>query len=245
MNKDHTRDHAELKHILFIMDGNGRWATRQGLPREEGHRAASFHITDILYECVKHGIKYITLFGFSTENLKRPQKEIDSITNTLADCVSNHMLDWHTHGLQIRHIGKLDHLDPEKREMIRSVVELTKNNTEAIVTAAVVYGARDDIVSAIRQIVRDGIDPDHITEEKFASYLSSAGMPDPDLVIRTGGRLRISNIFLWELSYSELWFTDILWPDFRPEHLREAINDFHTRVRTFGMVPEFSKEKFR
>ena len=229
---------THLQHVLFILDGNGRWASRRELPREEGHAAGAKNITNIIYESVRQHIRYISLFVFSTENWKRPEREVKGILKTLRDCLASNLLDWHAHGVRIQYIGQLQRVDPDLQDLINYSRDLTRDNTVITVSLVLDYGARSDIVAALRHIVQEHIPLEDITEQTIASYLSTAGVPDPDLVIRTGGRFRISNVFLWELSYSELWFTDVLWPDFGPEHLRDAINDFYGRPRTFGNVPE-------
>jgi undecaprenyl diphosphate synthase len=235
---DQKRCESRLQHVLFILDGNGRWASRRELPREEGHAAGAKNITTIVYECIEHSIQYMSLFVFSTENWKRPEKEVKGILKALADCLSSNLLDWHAHGVRIQYIGQLQRMDPHLQDLINYSRDLTQDNTVITVSIILDYGARSDIVAAMRHIVRERIPVEDITEQTVASYLSTACIPDPDLVIRTGGRFRISNVFLWELSYSELWFTDVLWPDFGPEHLRDAIDNFHGRPRTFGNVPE-------
>jgi len=235
---DQRDDESRLQHILFILDGNGRWATLRGLPREEGHAASIKNITDIVYECIRQHIRYISLFVFSTENWKRPEKEVKGIHKAISDGLASNLLDWHAHGVKIQYIGQLQRVDPHLQDIINYSRDLTRENTVITLSIVLDYGARSDIVSAMRHIVQEHIPLENITEQTIKSYLSTAEVPDPDLVIRTGGRFRISNVFLWELSYSELWFTDVLWPDFRPEHLRDAINDFYGRPRTFGNVPE-------
>jgi undecaprenyl diphosphate synthase len=163
---------------------------------------------------------------------------VKGILKALRDCLASNLLDWHAHGVRIQYIGQLQRLDPDLQDLINYSRDLTGDNTVITVSIVLDYGARSDIVATMRHIVQEHIPLEDITKQAITSYLSTAGVPDSDLVIRTDGRFRISNVFLWELSYSELWFTDVLWPDFGPEHLRDAINDFYGRPRTFRNVPE-------
>ncbi|MDO9546308.1 MAG: isoprenyl transferase [Pelolinea sp.] len=221
-------------HIAIIMDGNGRWAEKRHLPRMAGHRAGTENLRNIIKACVEFGVKYLTVYAFSTENWKRPQDEIDGLMRILADVLEKEIEELHQQGVCLRHIGRLEKLDPKIQEKINSAIKLTKNNDQLFMNIAWNYGGRDEIIYAVHQIIEQQIEPKQINEETFSDFLYTHQSPDPDLVIRTSGEMRTSNFLLWQSAYSEWYFTPVLWPDFGREELMEAIFDFGNRERRFG-----------
>jgi undecaprenyl diphosphate synthase len=222
------------RHIAIIMDGNGRWAAARHLPRMAGHREGTENLRRIITACVEFGVKYLTIYAFSTENWKRPKDEVTGLMQIMADALEKEVGELNKQGVRIKHIGRLEALDTSLRNGIINAVELTKNNERLILTVAWNYGGRDEIVHAVKGIINKGLKPDKITEETIAENLFTYGIPDPDLVIRTSGELRISNFLTWQSAYSEWYFTETLWPDFDKEALRKAITDFGNRSRRFG-----------
>ena len=239
--KNLTIDYNNLpKHIGVIMDGNGRWATKRGLPRSAGHSAGADTLKKIVTECNKMGVKYITVYAFSTENWSRPKTEVDFLMNLLLDYLKNAEKTLAGENVVIRAIGSRAELTEEIRQQIVKTEEFTKNNDGIVMNIALNYGGREEIVSAVKNVCADvqkgDINPQEITEKMFSDYLYTAGQPDIDLLIRTSGEQRLSNFLLWQNSYSEMWFTRKLWPDFSTEDLRQAIADFQKRGRRFGGV---------
>lgn len=228
------------KHIGVIMDGNGRWATKRGLPRSAGHSAGADTLKKIVTECNNMGIKYITVYAFSTENWSRPKAEVDFLMNLLLDYLKNAEKTLAGENVVIRAIGSRAELTEEIRQQIVKTEEFTKNNDGIVMNIALNYGGREEIVSAVKNVCADvqkgDINPQEITEKVFSDYLYTAGQPDIDLLIRTSGEQRLSNFLLWQNSYSEMWFTNKLWPDFSTEDLHQAIIDFQGRGRRFGGV---------
>lgn len=226
-------------HIAIIMDGNGRWARQRGKPRLFGHRAGTENIRRIVTECVEQGVGILTLYAFSTENWSRPSLEVQGLLHILSDFIDRETLNLHEEGVQIRHLGRLEGLSSLLERKVRYAVDLTKNNSRLILAVAFNYGGRLDIVDAVRALVAEGIPADQIDEAAITNRLSTAGMADPDLIIRTSGEWRLSNFLIWQAAYSEYWTTPIFWPDFGPEQLRQAISDFGKRERRFGgLAPE-------
>jgi undecaprenyl diphosphate synthase len=223
-------------HIAIIMDGNGRWAEGRGLPRVAGHHAGTENLRHIIRACVEFGVPYLTLYAFSTENWDRPKEEVDGLMNILADVIDRELHELDLEGVQMHHIGHLEGLNPALQEKVRSAIAKTQHNDRLILTLAFNYGGRDEIVCAISQIIRSGIKPEDVTAEVVSQYLFTAGLPDPDLIIRTSGELRISNFLIWQGVYSEWYFTKTLWPDFDREELKQAIIDCGQRDRRFGRV---------
>jgi undecaprenyl diphosphate synthase len=221
-------------HVAIIMDGNGRWATARHLPRMAGHREGTENLRRVITACVEFGIKYLTIYAFSTENWKRPKDEVSGLMQIMAEALEKEVGELSKQGVRINHIGRLEKLDAPLRQGIINAVELTKNNDRLILTVAWNYGGRDEIVYAMQEIVKKGIKPEAITEEIIAENLFTKCNPDPDLVIRTSGEKRISNFLTWQSAYSEWYFTETLWPDFDKEELRKAILDFGSRSRRFG-----------
>lgn len=226
------------KHVAIIMDGNGRWAKARGLPRTEGHRQGKENLRRILEACVEFGVEILTIYAFSTENWERPPSEVGVLMSILNMVLDQEVKRLHKNGVQVRHIGKMDGVDPKLQKKILQACEYTKNNTRLILNVAFNYGGRDEIVQAIRRIVADGIPPEHITEELVNHYLYTADLPDPDLVVRTGGEFRISNFLIWQGSYAEYYSTPVYWPDFDRDELLKAVWEFSRRRRRFGMTDE-------
>jgi undecaprenyl diphosphate synthase len=227
-----------VRHIAIIMDGNGRWAAERGLPRIEGHRQGVESVRRTVTAALELGIAHLTLFSFSSENWSRPQQEISDLFGLLRRFVRRDLADLHKHGVKIRVIGARDGLDADVLRMIDNAVALTKDNTALNFTIAFNYGARDEIARAARHLAEDVADgkvtASEVTPERFGSYLDTAGLPDPDLLIRTSGELRLSNFLLWQLAYSEFVFIDTYWPDFSRETLEAAIAEYQRRSRRFG-----------
>jgi undecaprenyl diphosphate synthase len=223
-------------HIAFIMDGNGRWAKKRNLPRKAGHKAGTQNILTLLKTLGKYGIKYVTLYSFSTENWNRPEEEINAILNILGESLEKEVPELHNNGVKVCHIGHLEKLPEKTREAIAEAVELTKNNSALTLNLAFDYGGRAEIVDAVKKIVSAKIPVKAIDEKMFGNYLYTNGIPEVDLVVRTGGDLRISNFLLWQSAYSEFYFTDVLWPDFDDKEIEKALIAFSRRERRFGGV---------
>jgi len=221
-------------HIAIIMDGNGRWASARHLPRMAGHRAGTENLRRIITTCVEFGIQHLTIYAFSTENWKRPEDEVKGLMQIMAEVLDRETAELHKQGVRIRHIGRLEGLNEKMREKIIQAVEMTKENERLSLNIAWNYGGRDELVFAVQNILREGLDPKDVDEETISENLFTAGIPDPDLVIRTSGEMRTSNFLIWQSAYSEWYFTDTLWPDFDKEALAEAIRDFGERERRFG-----------
>jgi undecaprenyl diphosphate synthase len=225
-------------HVAIIMDGNGRWAASRGLPRIAGHRRGAEAVRRTVNAASEIGISYLTLFGFSSENWKRPVLEIDDLMGLLRHYLRGEIADLHRNGVRLRVIGQRDRLAADIVTLIRNGETLTENNTGLNLTLALSYGGRSEIALAARAVARrvaaGELDPDSIDEACVAGHLMTSDIPDPDLVIRTSGEQRISNFLLWQTAYAEFIFTDTLWPDFAKGDLEEAVRDFHGRDRRFG-----------
>jgi len=221
-------------HIAIIMDGNGRWAEKRHLPRMAGHRAGTENLRTIIKACVEFGVKYLTVYAFSTENWKRPKDEVDGLMGILADVLEKELAELHQQGVCLRHIGRLEKLGTQIQEKIKAAMQLTKNNNKLVMNIAWNYGGRDEIIYAVQQIVKAKIPTESINEELFSEYLFTHLSPDPDLVIRTSGETRTSNYLIWQSAYSEWYFTPDLWPDFGRDQLMQAIIDFGNRERRYG-----------
>jgi len=230
------------RHIAIIMDGNGRWARRQGLPRVEGHRRGVASVRRVVEECGRLGIEQLTLYCLSSENWKRPEPEIDSLMHLLEQCMIEERSGILEQNIQIRVIGRREGIPPRALKQIEKTLELTRHNTGPRLCLAINYGARAEMVDAVRAIaerVRAGqLDPTAITEQTIGDHLYTAGMPEPDLLIRTAGEMRLSNFLLWQLSYAEIWVTEKTWPEFDEALLHEAIRDYAARTRRFGGLEE-------
>lgn len=223
-------------HVAIIMDGNGRWARRRGLPRIAGHRAGTDNIRPILESCVNFGIKVLTIYAFSTENWGRPQDEVKGLMRLLGEVIKREVARLHANGVCLRHIGRLEDLPPDLMQGIREAVELTRDNTVITLNVAISYGGRQEIVDAIKRMIADGVDPQTIDEALVSSYLYTAGQSDPDLIIRTGGEMRLSNFLIWQSAYAEYYSSPVCWPDFDTEELRKALLAYSQRERRFGKV---------
>jgi len=237
---DGTTNHHKIervpKHVAIIMDGNGRWALSRGLPRIAGHRAGTDNLRRVMEGCGELGIKYLTLYAFSTENWGRPEEEVRGLMGILQDVIDSELAELHREGVQLRHIGILDQLDPILRDKVLHAVELTKDNDKLILNIAFNYGGRNEIVHAIRDMIYDEVDPNDVTDELVSQYLFTSGVPDPDLVIRTSGELRISNFLIWQAAYAEWYFTPVYWPDFDKAELQKAVEEYSSRERRYGLV---------
>jgi undecaprenyl diphosphate synthase len=218
------------------MDGNGRWAKKRGLPRVLGHNAGGDNIRPVVKIFGSYGVEYLTLYMFSTENWNRPRIEVAGLLSLLARKIDQETQAFHQENVRLVHLGRLDRLSQKLREKVQGAVELTKNNTGLTLCLAFDYGGRDEIVQAARRIASAGIADDNIDESLFVRYLYSPDIPDPDLVIRTGGESRLSNFLLWQAAYSELYFTPVLWPDFGREDIEEALSEYKRRQRRFGGI---------
>lgn len=225
-------------HVAIIMDGNGRWAKKRGLPRQAGHRAGAENLRRIINACVEFRIKILTIYAFSTENWGRPELEVRGLMKIISRVIDQELNDLHAQGVCLHHLGSLTGIDPDLQAKVRRAIDLTKDNDRLILNVAFNYGGRAEILEATRQILADNIRPEQLTEELFSSYLFTRNLPDPDLVIRTSGELRISNFLIWQAAYAELYPTPVYWPDFGREELYEAITAFNQRERRFGLVNE-------
>jgi undecaprenyl diphosphate synthase len=223
-------------HIGIIMDGNGRWAISRGLPRMAGHRAGTENLRRIIEACIDFGIKYLTIYAFSTENWGRPTQEVQGLLGIFQDVLKRELQELHDQGVRLRHIGRLDRLKPSFRKKVLQAMEYTQDNDRLILNIAFNYGGRDEIVCAIQKMIEDGVKPEEVTDEKVAQYLFTAGVPDPDLIIRTSGEMRVSNFLLWQGAYSEWYFPSTYWPDFDKEELRKALLEYSSRQRRYGLT---------
>lgn len=228
------------KHIAFIMDGNGRWAAKRNMPRTYGHKAGVETIREVVKECVKLGVEYITLYAFSTENWKRPEEEVSTLMNLLVQYLRTEIEEFHKNNLRVNAIGNLSHLPNICQKELLKAAETTKNNTGMMINVALNYGGRNEILEATKKIaneVKSGeLEISDISEETIASHMYTRSIPDPELMIRTSGEQRLSNFLLWQLAYSELWFTNDYWPDFKGPQLRKAIYEYQNRDRRFGGI---------
>jgi undecaprenyl diphosphate synthase len=224
------------KHVAIIMDGNGRWAAERHLPRVEGHRAGIDAVRDSVETSARLGLGVLTLYAFSVENWKRPVPEVNALMGLLRHYLRAELKTLLKNGIQFRVIGQVDRLSPEIREELEAAVERTASNTGMVFNIALSYGGRAEIVDAARQAIAQGIAPEDLDEDTFSSLLYTAGQPDPDLLIRTSGEMRVSNFLLWQIAYAEIWVTDTFWPDFRARHLLEAVADYQRRDRRYGAV---------
>ncbi|HEX4714723.1 MAG TPA: isoprenyl transferase [Ktedonobacteraceae bacterium] len=227
---------APVRHLAIIMDGNGRWATKRHLPRLAGHKAGVNALKRVVECASDEHIEMLSVYAFSTENWGRPKTEVDGLMRLLWETVRSELATLHRKGVRLRHLGRLDNLPSDIQGAISEMVELTKNNTKIDVNVCFNYGGRAELVDAVRQIVADGRDPASINEELISSYLYTRNLPDPELVIRTAGEMRVSNFLLWQSAYSEYYATSTLWPDFGREELMEALESFQKRHRRFGKV---------
>jgi undecaprenyl diphosphate synthase len=220
------------------MDGNGRWARERKLPRLMGHRAGTENTRRVLKACGKFGIEMVTLYGFSTENWQRPKDEVQGLFSIFEDAIDREVPELHRNGARLRHLGRIEGLPERLVNKIDRAMELTKDNDRLTLNLAFNYGGRAEIVDATRRIIAEGVDPATIDEELFASYLYTAGLPDLDLFIRTGGEMRLSNFLLWQTAYAEYYTTPTYWPDFDEAELEKALVAYSQRTRKFGKLIE-------
>jgi undecaprenyl diphosphate synthase len=224
------------QHVAIIMDGNGRWANKRGLPRLAGHEAGGKNVRPVANIFADHGVKYLTLYAFSTENWSRPRVEVTGLLGLLSKKINQETQAFHRENIRLVHLGRLDRLSQKLGEKVKAAVELTKNNTGLTLCLAFDYGSRDEIIQATRRIAKARISGENIDETMFARYLYCPDIPDPDLVIRTAGENRLSNFLLWQAAYSELYFTPVLWPDFGAKDIEEALSEYKHRQRRFGRI---------
>ena len=229
-----TVKQTKLQHIAIIMDGNRRWARERNLPSAVGHKKGVDALKTTLRACKDFGIKYLTVYAFSTENWNRKKEEVEFLMELLALTIQNELQEMHSEGVVIKFIGDLTRLNQKLQKILNNAMEVTKNNTGVNFQIAFNYGARDEIVNAVKSIATEGIKPDDITEEVISEHLYTKGIPDPDLLIRTGGEKRISNYLLWQIAYAEILVTKQYWPEFNRESLADAVEEFHNRQRRFG-----------
>ncbi len=230
-------------HIGIIMDGNGRWALARGLPRMAGHRAGTENLRRIIEACIEFGIKYLTIYAFSTENWGRPTEEVQGLMRIFENVIDRELQELHDQGVRLRHLGRLDGVRPSFRKKVLQAVEFTKDNDRLTLNIAFNYGGRDEIVCAIQAMIRDGVKEEEVTDSLVSKYLFTAGVPDPDMIIRTSGELRGSNFLIWQGAYSEWYFPPTYWPDFDRQELLKAIEEFNQRERRYGLTTEQVKHK--
>ncbi len=223
-------------HVAIIMDGNGRWAQQRGLRREAGHRAGTENIRRVIQSLGHHGVRFVTLFAFSTENWRRPDDEVRALMRLPGIYLRRELRALHEAGVRLRHLGHLDVLDPTLQEEIRHAIDLTRDNDGITLTVAFNYGGRREIVDAIQRIAAEGIPIEQIDEQMLSDHLDTAGLPDPDLIIRTGGEMRMSNFLLWQSAYAEYYATSTFWPDFDEDEVETALAAYAARSRRFGAV---------
>ena len=227
------------RHVAIIMDGNGRWATQRGLPRAAGHRAGTENIRRVIERFADHGVQHLTLYAFSTENWNRPEREVRVLIRLLRFFIKRELDNLHRNGIRLRLLGHIETLPDWLQKQVADAIALTADNSRMTLNICFSYGGRDDIVMAVRAMMQAELAPEDVTEEVVSTYLSTAGAPDPDLLIRTGGDMRISNFLLWQAAYAELYFTDTYWPDFGREDTDIALAEYGRRKRKFGgLLPE-------
>ncbi len=226
------------RHVGIIMDGNGRWARARGLPRLAGHRAGTEALRRVLRAAVEFDIQILTIYAFSTENWDRPEDEVKGLLSIMARVIDRELSELHKEGVQVRHIGRLERLPPKLRHKVQDAVELTRDNQQLILNVAFDYGGRAELVDAIRRIIADGVPAEQVDETLVSHYVYTSGLPDPDLIIRTGGEMRVSNFLIWQGAYAEFYVTPTLWPDFDKDELYKALQDYSQRERRFGLVTD-------
>lgn len=242
-NPNESKEFAKIPtHVAMIMDGNGRWAKSRGLPRMAGHRAGTENLRRVITTTVEFGIKYLTIYAFSTENWSRPEDEVQGLLQIVADVIDRELKELHEQGVQLRHIGRLEKLPENLRIKVQKAMEMTKNNDRLVLNIAFNYGGRDELVYAFSRMIADGVQPDQVSEELIGKYLYTAGVPDPDMIIRTSGEFRTSNFLLWQAAYAEWYITPTYWPDFDKEEYRKALIAFNQRDRRFGGLSKTEPE---
>ena len=227
------------RHVAIIMDGNGRWAKERGLPRVAGHRAGTENIRRIVERFADHGVQHVTLYAFSTENWNRPRREVDALIRLLGHFIRRELASFQENNVRLRFLGHIETLPPSLQKQVTDAIADTSGNTRLTLSICFSYGGRDDILMAVRDIIRDGVPADFVTEETITAHLATRGTPDPDLLIRTAGDQRISNFLLWQCAYAEMYFTNTYWPDFGREDIDMALAEYGRRMRKFGsLLPE-------
>ena len=221
-------------HVAIIMDGSGRWAGHRGLTRLDGHRAGTENIRHVIEAFSNYQVKFLTLYAFSTENWKRPEREVGGLMRILSQMINRETQALHERGIKLRHLGEQNRLSEELQKQVQYAIELTKNNTGMTLSLAFDYGGRAEIIRAAKRIVEEGIPAGEINEDLLNRYLYTTGLPDPDLIIRTGGEMRLSNFLLWQSAYSEFYSTPVSWPDFDEKEVRKALLAYSKRERIFG-----------
>ena len=236
MTKDKNKQETAKmpRHVAIIMDGNGRWAKARGLPRLEGHRAGTENLRRIIRASAEMGIQYLTFYAFSTENWARPKAEVVGLMRILAEVIDREIRELHEEGARLIHIGHLEGLAKSLQKKVRGAIELTKDNRRITIVLAFNYGGRDEIVTAIKNMLKDQVNPKDVDADLVSSYMFTKGIPDPDLVIRTSGEQRTSNFLTWQSVYSEWYFPEVYWPDFDAAELRKAIEAYTSRERRYG-----------
>lgn len=229
--------HSVPLHVAIIMDGNGRWATARGLPRVAGHREGAKAVRRAVEAAVAHGVRYLTLFAFSSENWQRPPGEVKDITFLLKHYLRSELAELHAKGVKLKVIGERERFGETLAHELCEAEQKTAENEKLTLLLALSYGGRGEIVAAVKQVMASGLAPEDLTEQRFSEFMYTAGIPDPDLVIRTSGEQRVSNFLLWQLAYAEIWFTKALWPDFGGEDFSMALEDYAGRERRFGARP--------
>lgn len=224
------------RHVAIIMDGNGRWAESREMSRSEGHRAGVANIRRTIKAFAEAGVEYLTLYAFSTENWGRPIDEVDALISIMLDVIGPESENLHEQGVRIKHIGSLDRLPKNLRDAIVNTIEMTKHNDRLTLCVAFNYGSRTEILDAVRKMLADGVAPESVDESLFATYLDTADIPDPDLIIRTAGEMRLSNFLLWQAAYSEFYSASALWPDFDELEVEKALQSYARRERRFGRL---------
>jgi undecaprenyl diphosphate synthase len=240
MRERRLRPDAIPRHVAIIMDGNGRWAERRGLSRNEGHRAGLESVREVVRAAHEIGVEVLTLYAFSSENWSRPKAEVEELMRLLDHYIEVELAEVMRNGIRVRAMGRLDRVPPHTRHKLEDAIRRTRENGEMQLVFALSSGGRQEIVDATRRILRDfelgKLAADHLDEKTFAEYLYEPDLRDPDLLIRTGGEARLSNFLLWQLAYTELYVTDLMWPDFRKSHLVEAVIEYQSRERRFGLT---------
>jgi undecaprenyl diphosphate synthase len=229
------------RHVAITMDGNGRWAKARGLPRLAGHRAGTENLRRMLKSCVRHGIKILTIYAFSTENWGRPAEEVRGLMTILEQVIERELRELNEQGVCIRHVGRATNISPRLLKKIEKAVELTKHNDTIILNVAFNYGGRQEIIDAVKRIMQDGLSPEQVDDALFSQYLYTTGQPDPDLIIRTSGEMRFSNFLIWQSAYAEFYVTPTYWPDFDEAELQKALDHYAARERRFGLTAEQAK----
>ena len=223
-------------HVAIIMDGNGRWARRRGLPRLAGHRAGMENIRRVIEGCTDFGVQMLTIYAFSTENWQRPPEEVQGLMRILEEVIDERTQEFYEKGIRLNHLGRLEGLAEALQRKVRYAVDLTRENSKFVLNIAFNYGGRAEIVDAARRLLAEGVDPATLDEATFSRYLYTAGLPDPDLIIRTAGEMRLSNFLIWQTAYAEYYSTPTFWPDFDKQELYQALLAYSQRERRFGRV---------